>query len=106
MLKLNRRAMIALAAAATAAMTPALAQDAGIATRSSEGPGDFSIGAPDAPMALIECPSCVGPTAPLMCVPNRHNDDVASMRCAASNTSKLTILYLLRVACQSSWTSL
>lgn len=56
MLKLNRRAMIALAAAASAAMTPALAQDAAA-------PGDFSIGAPDAPVKIVEyasftCPHC------------------------------------------------
>ena len=56
MLKLNRRAMIALAAAATAAMTPALAQDA-------EAPGDFSLGSPDAPVKIVEyasftCPHC------------------------------------------------
>ncbi len=60
MLKLNRRAMIALAAAATAAMTPALAQEA---TTTGEGPGDFSLGSPDAPVKVIEyasytCPHC------------------------------------------------
>lgn len=60
MLKLNRRAMIALAAAATAAMTPALAQEAKI---SGEGPGDFSLGSPDAPVKIVEyasytCPHC------------------------------------------------
>ncbi|KAF0115126.1 MAG: periplasmic thiol-disulfide interchange protein [Rhodobacteraceae bacterium] len=59
MLKLNRRAMIALAAAATAAMTPALAQDAATAP----GPGDFSLGSPDAKVKLVEyasftCPHC------------------------------------------------
>jgi protein-disulfide isomerase len=63
MLKLNRRAMIALAAAATAAMTPALAQDAGTATMTGEGPGDFSLGSPDAPVKMVEyasytCPHC------------------------------------------------
>ena len=63
MLKLNRRAMIALAAAATAAMTPALAQDAGTATMTGEGPGDFSLGSPDAPVKIVEyasytCPHC------------------------------------------------
>jgi protein-disulfide isomerase len=62
MLKLNRRAMIALAAAATAAMTPALAQETTTAT--SEGvPGDFSLGSPDAPVKIVEyasytCPHC------------------------------------------------
>ncbi len=60
MLKLNRRAMIALAAAATAAMTPALAQEA---TTTGEGPGDFSLGSPDAPVKIVEyasytCPHC------------------------------------------------
>lgn len=60
MLKLNRRAMIALAAAATAAMSPALAQQA---TTSGEGPGDFSLGSPDAPVKIVEyasftCPHC------------------------------------------------
>jgi protein-disulfide isomerase len=60
MLKLNRRAMIAFAAAATAAMTPALAQEAAAA---GEGPGDFSIGSPDAPVKMVEyasytCPHC------------------------------------------------
>jgi protein-disulfide isomerase len=63
MLKLNRRAMIALAAAATAAMTPALAQEATTATKTGEGPGDFSIGSPDAPVKVVEyasytCPHC------------------------------------------------
>jgi protein-disulfide isomerase len=60
MLKLNRRAMIAFAAAATAAMTPALAQEAAPVT---EGPGDFSLGSPDAPVKIVEyasytCPHC------------------------------------------------
>jgi protein-disulfide isomerase len=59
MLKLNRRAMIALAAAATAAMTPALAQEAGTASLS----GDPSLGSPDAPIKMVEyasytCPHC------------------------------------------------
>ena len=63
MLKLNRRAMIALAAAATAAMTPALAQDTGTATTTGDGPGDFSLGSPDAPVKIVEyasytCPHC------------------------------------------------
>lgn len=51
MLKLNRRAMIALAAAATAAMTPAMAQEAMI---TGEEPGDFSLGLPDAPVKIVE----------------------------------------------------
>jgi protein-disulfide isomerase len=60
MIKLNRRAMIALAAAATAAMTPALAQEAATA---DTGPGDFSLGSPDAPVKIVEyasftCPHC------------------------------------------------
>jgi protein-disulfide isomerase len=60
MIKLNRRAMIALAAAATAAMTPALAEET--ATPAS-GPGDFSLGSPDAPVKIVEyasftCPHC------------------------------------------------
>lgn len=60
MLKLNRRALIALAAAATAAMSPALAEEAAM---SGEGPGDFSLGAPDAPVKIVEyasftCPHC------------------------------------------------
>jgi protein-disulfide isomerase len=63
MLKLNRRAMIALAAAATAAMTPALAQETGTAATTGEGPGDFSLGSPDAPVKIVEyasftCPHC------------------------------------------------
>jgi protein-disulfide isomerase len=62
MLKLNRRAMIALAAAATAAMTPALAQETTTAT-SAGVPGDFSIGSVDAKVKLVEyasftCPHC------------------------------------------------
>lgn len=60
MLKLNRRAMIALAAAATAAMSPALAEDA---VAPATGPGDFSLGSPDAPVKIVEyasytCPHC------------------------------------------------
>jgi protein-disulfide isomerase len=64
MLKLNRRAMIALAAAATAAMTPALAQEATTAeTPAAAGPGDFSLGSPDAKVKMVEyasftCPHC------------------------------------------------
>lgn len=62
MLKLNRRAMIALAAAATAAMTPAFAQETTTAT-SESAPGDFSLGSPDAPVKIVEyasytCPHC------------------------------------------------
>ena len=53
MMKLNRRAMIALAAAATAAMTPALAQETTTAT-SMGTPGDFSLGSPDAKVKLVE----------------------------------------------------
>jgi protein-disulfide isomerase len=63
MLKLNRRAMIALAAAATAAMNPALAQETTTATSAGDGPGDFSLGSPDAPVKIVEyasftCPHC------------------------------------------------
>lgn len=64
MMKLNRRAMIALAAAATAAMTPALAQETGTAeTAAAAAPGDFSLGSPDAKVKLVEyasftCPHC------------------------------------------------
>ena len=66
MMKLNRRAMIALAAAATAAMTPALAQETPPATTeaaAAAGPGDFSLGSPDAPVKIVEyasftCPHC------------------------------------------------
>ena len=63
MMKLNRRAMIALAAAATAAMTPALAQETTTAATTGEGPGDFSLGSPDAKVKLVEyasftCPHC------------------------------------------------
>lgn len=58
MLKLNRRAMIALAAALAAA--PALAQEATPAPAETK---DFSIGSPDAPVKIIEyasftCPHC------------------------------------------------
>jgi protein-disulfide isomerase len=60
MIKLNRRAMIALAAAATAAMTPALAEET--ATPVTE-PTDFSLGSPDAKVKIVEyasftCPHC------------------------------------------------
>ncbi len=62
MMKLNRRAMIALAAAATAAMTPALAQEA---TTEAAAPAvkDFSLGSADAKVKLVEyasftCPHC------------------------------------------------
>ena len=48
MMKLNRRAMIALAAAATAAMTPALAQEAAPAAGTE--PKDYTLGSPDAPI--------------------------------------------------------
>ena len=56
MLKLNRRAMIALAAAMAAA--PAMAQEA--ATMELD---DFSLGSPDAPVKIVEyasftCPHC------------------------------------------------
>jgi protein-disulfide isomerase len=62
MMKLNRRAMIALAAAATAAMTPALAQEATTAT-STLATGDFTLGSADAKVKLVEyasftCPHC------------------------------------------------
>lgn len=62
MMKLNRRAMIALAAAATAAMTPALAQET---TTEAAAPavGDYSLGSPDAKVKMVEyasftCPHC------------------------------------------------
>ncbi len=67
MMKLNRRAMIALAAAATAAMTPALAQETTTAetpaATSAAGPGDYSLGSADAKVKLVEyasftCPHC------------------------------------------------
>ncbi len=62
MMKLNRRAMIALAAAATAAITPALAQEATTAPAVTE-PGDFSLGSPAAKVKIVEyasftCPHC------------------------------------------------
>jgi protein-disulfide isomerase len=62
MMKLNRRAMIALAAAATAAMTPALAQETETAT-TAPAVGDFSLGSPDAKVKIVEyasftCPHC------------------------------------------------
>lgn len=61
MLKLNRRALIALAAAASAAMTPVFAEDA--PATEVPPPGDFSIGNPDAPVKITEyasftCPHC------------------------------------------------
>lgn len=61
MMKLNRRAMIAFAAAATAAMTPALAQEA--TPPAAAEPVDFSLGSPDAKVTLVEyasftCPHC------------------------------------------------
>lgn len=61
MMKLNRRALIALAAAM--ATTPAaFAQETGTAADASA-PGDFSLGSPDAPVKMIEyasytCPHC------------------------------------------------
>ena len=63
MRNLIRRAMTALAAAATAAMTPALAQETGTATTTGTGPGDFSLGSPDAKVKIVEyasftCPHC------------------------------------------------
>ena len=56
MLKLNRRAMIALAAAMAA--SPVMAQEA-----AATEPGDFSLGSPDAPVKMVEyasftCPHC------------------------------------------------
>lgn len=62
MMKLNRRAMIALAAAATAAMTPALAQETTTATTETA-VKDFSLGSPDAKVKMVEyasftCPHC------------------------------------------------
>jgi protein-disulfide isomerase len=56
MLKMNRRAMIALAAAM--AMSPAMAQDA-----AAPEPTDFSLGDPNAPVKIVEyasftCPHC------------------------------------------------
>ena len=66
MMKLNRRAMIALAAAATAAMTPALAQETSTAeTTPAAAPAvsDYSIGSADAKVKIVEyasftCPHC------------------------------------------------
>jgi protein-disulfide isomerase len=63
MIKLNRRAMIALAAAATAAMTPALAQETTTAETAAAMPGDFSLGPADAKVKMVEyasftCPHC------------------------------------------------
>ncbi len=60
MMTLNRRALIALAAAM--AMTPALAQETSTAAPAAE-PGDFSLGSPDAPVKIVEyasftCPHC------------------------------------------------
>ncbi|NHB76438.1 DsbA family protein [Rhodobacter sp. M37P] len=62
MTKLNRRAMIALAAAATAAMTPALAQETATEA-AAPAVGDFSLGSPDAKVKIVEyasftCPHC------------------------------------------------
>lgn len=62
MMKLNRRAMIALAAAATAAMTPALAQETATA-EAAPAVKDFSLGSPDAKVKMVEyasftCPHC------------------------------------------------
>ncbi len=62
MMKLNRRAMIALAAAATAAMTPALAQETATAA-TAPAVGDYSLGSPDAKVKIVEyasftCPHC------------------------------------------------
>jgi protein-disulfide isomerase len=62
MMRLNRRAMIALAAAATAAMAPALAQETTTAT-TAPAVSDYSIGSPDAKVKIVEyasftCPHC------------------------------------------------
>jgi protein-disulfide isomerase len=62
MMKLNRRAMIALAAAATAAMTPAIAQETTTAT-TAPAVSDYSVGSPDAKVKIVEyasftCPHC------------------------------------------------
>jgi protein-disulfide isomerase len=64
MIKLNRRALIALAAATalTAAFTPAFAQETTTATTVAD-PGDFSLGSPDAKVKIVEyasytCPHC------------------------------------------------
>ncbi len=58
MLKVNRRAMIALAAAMAA--SPVFAQEAAAPVVE---PGDFSLGSPDAPVKIVEyasftCPHC------------------------------------------------
>lgn len=58
MMKLNRRALIALGAAM--AMTPAFGQEN---TPAVTEPGDFSLGSPDAPVKMVEyasytCPHC------------------------------------------------
>jgi protein-disulfide isomerase len=66
MMKLNRRAMIALAAAATAAMTPALAQETTTAETTpaaATAVSDYSIGSADAKVKIVEyasftCPHC------------------------------------------------
>ena len=63
MMKLNRRAMIALAAAATAAMTPALAQETTTAETAAPAVSDYSLGSPDAKVKMVEyasftCPHC------------------------------------------------
>lgn len=62
MMKLNRRAMIALAAAATAAMTPALAQETGTAATTPT-VTDYAMGSADAKVKIVEyasftCPHC------------------------------------------------
>jgi protein-disulfide isomerase len=64
MIKLNRRALIALAAATalTPVMTPAFAQETTTATTVAD-PGDFSLGSPDAKVKIVEyasytCPHC------------------------------------------------
>jgi protein-disulfide isomerase len=60
MMKLNRRAMIALAAAATAAMTPALAEET---ATTAPAVTDYSLGSADAKVKIVEyasftCPHC------------------------------------------------
>lgn len=64
MMKLNRRALIALAAATamTSSVTGAFAQEASTATPMVD-PGDFSLGSPDAKVKMVEyasftCPHC------------------------------------------------
>lgn len=64
MMKLNRRALIALAAATavTSSVTGAFAQETSTATPMAE-PGDFSLGSPDAKVKMVEyasftCPHC------------------------------------------------